>query len=619
MIITCEKCGKSFRLDDKLLKPGGTKLQCSKCKHIFRAYPPGADKEPVEKPTGIELITCEQCGAGFNMKSSLLKLEGSKVRCSKCRHIFVAFPSSAAEPAPPKEPPAVKKPAPAPEPEPEPELDFSLAGESADDLDLEIEESSAADEPSGASGDLELSLDEDDDDLDWDIEEESPETEPAGSSGDMELSLDDDDDDLELEIDEDEDMVEAEPSGAAGDLDLDLDEDAGGDLELDEDEDGDLELDTGDELEADEAEDPGDLELSLDDDSEELDFSEVDSLLDADDTSVADTVEVSADELDLNLGLDEDDEDAVGGVQQQEIDLADLEQTIEMELLEPEDESDEEPEDVELELADDDDDDDFDEEMALGEEEDISDIEEMLAVGEDEETIELDLEGDEEEEEEDAEAGEETVVTGKKEKKKKEKKTKAKKEKKTKEKKEIPEKEGKSRKGLIIALIIILILAALGAGGYWYVSTKGGISSLLGGEKAAPVRSGAPIVMDNTLQSDFIDNAKHGKLFIIKGSVKNESPEPKKFIKVVANLYSQGHKLEMSSSSYCGNLLTNEDLATRDLSAIDARLNVKVGDNNSNTNVKPGMTIPFMIVIPQLPENLVEYEVLVSESAPAVA
>ena len=40
MIIECEKCRSKFNLDDTLLKPGGTKVKCSVCKHIFKAYRP---------------------------------------------------------------------------------------------------------------------------------------------------------------------------------------------------------------------------------------------------------------------------------------------------------------------------------------------------------------------------------------------------------------------------------------------------------------------------------------------------------------------------------------------------------------------------------------------------
>ena len=39
MIITCEQCNTTFSLDEALLKPTGSKVQCSKCKKIFAAYP----------------------------------------------------------------------------------------------------------------------------------------------------------------------------------------------------------------------------------------------------------------------------------------------------------------------------------------------------------------------------------------------------------------------------------------------------------------------------------------------------------------------------------------------------------------------------------------------------
>ena len=39
MIIQCEKCRTKFNLDESLLKNGGSKVRCSICKHVFRAYP----------------------------------------------------------------------------------------------------------------------------------------------------------------------------------------------------------------------------------------------------------------------------------------------------------------------------------------------------------------------------------------------------------------------------------------------------------------------------------------------------------------------------------------------------------------------------------------------------
>ncbi|MGB5987911.1 MAG: DUF3426 domain-containing protein [Desulfobacterales bacterium] len=41
------------------------------------------------------IITCENCATGFNLAEEMLNPAGSKVRCSKCGHIFTAYPSQA--------------------------------------------------------------------------------------------------------------------------------------------------------------------------------------------------------------------------------------------------------------------------------------------------------------------------------------------------------------------------------------------------------------------------------------------------------------------------------------------------------------------------------------------
>jgi predicted Zn finger-like uncharacterized protein len=39
MIVKCEKCQSEFSLDESLLKKDGSKVRCSICKHIFRVFP----------------------------------------------------------------------------------------------------------------------------------------------------------------------------------------------------------------------------------------------------------------------------------------------------------------------------------------------------------------------------------------------------------------------------------------------------------------------------------------------------------------------------------------------------------------------------------------------------
>ncbi len=53
MIIRCDNCATAFDLDEKLLKPTGTKVRCAKCKTVFLARPPeppGAD-DPETPPS----------------------------------------------------------------------------------------------------------------------------------------------------------------------------------------------------------------------------------------------------------------------------------------------------------------------------------------------------------------------------------------------------------------------------------------------------------------------------------------------------------------------------------------------------------------------------------------
>ena len=49
MIIECESCASKDNLDEGLLKSGGSKVRCSVCKNIFIAYPP--EELLIEEPT----------------------------------------------------------------------------------------------------------------------------------------------------------------------------------------------------------------------------------------------------------------------------------------------------------------------------------------------------------------------------------------------------------------------------------------------------------------------------------------------------------------------------------------------------------------------------------------
>src|SRR6056297_3374663 len=41
------------------------------------------------------IVTCEACGTSYRLKTSMVKETGSKVRCSRCEHVFIVYPPSA--------------------------------------------------------------------------------------------------------------------------------------------------------------------------------------------------------------------------------------------------------------------------------------------------------------------------------------------------------------------------------------------------------------------------------------------------------------------------------------------------------------------------------------------
>ena len=57
MIIQCEACETRFRLADEKIKPGGTKVRCSKCKEIFSVAPP--EPEPAEETVDFRAFNME--------------------------------------------------------------------------------------------------------------------------------------------------------------------------------------------------------------------------------------------------------------------------------------------------------------------------------------------------------------------------------------------------------------------------------------------------------------------------------------------------------------------------------------------------------------------------------
>jgi pilus assembly protein FimV len=310
------------------------------------------------------IITCKECESSFNINDGLLKEAGSKVKCSKCGNIFIAYPAKLADES------EVKDEIFGSEQESE-DLSFAPEDEAAgEDYDLpELDKSLGSDEDSIAEDFAEDGSDGLELDLGGDLDLEDQPAEPTQTAeadlpdlDDM-MEFEDATDELELDLDEDFDSDQkAEPDEIPfetdeAELDLEasepiIEEDAVETEEPSEDLPAELELDvdlTGEDTDAagDQAEleetDLADLEMETEDEAGgatteaegvgELDLSDLEEMIDSDQAPAGgQAVEAEADELDLDLEMDTGAESAEAAAEAEgagELDLSDLEDSVE--------------------------------------------------------------------------------------------------------------------------------------------------------------------------------------------------------------------------------------------------------------------------------------------------
>ncbi len=121
--------------------------------------------------------------------------------------------------------------------------------------------------------------------------------------------------------------------------------------------------------------------------------------------------------------------------------------------------------------------------------------------------------------------------------------------------------------------------------------------------------------LGRTISAKFVNNSKVGRLFVIRGKIKNDYGHPRSYVKVTGKLYKKGQKLAKSATVYCGNVIPESELTKLDIATIKKRMKNKSGDKKSNLKIKTGKIVPFMIVFDKLPGNLDEYTVEVASSS----
>ena len=167
----------------------------------------------------------------------------------------------------------------------------------------------------------------------------------------------------------------------------------------------------------------------------------------------------------------------------------------------------------------------------------------------------------------------------------------------------------------ILVAVILAVIAAAGYGGYMLLNSMGISIPFI--SRTAPSKVSDPgnlSIKSFDINSKFIDNETIGKLFVITGKVKNEYPMARGSIRISGKIYTKDKALAKAETVFCGNILSDAELSKADLTTFQQRLQNPSGDNLINQKVLSGAAIPFMIVFSNLPPNLEEFSTEVTSS-----
>lgn len=112
----------------------------------------------------------------------------------------------------------------------------------------------------------------------------------------------------------------------------------------------------------------------------------------------------------------------------------------------------------------------------------------------------------------------------------------------------------------------------------------------------------------------FVSNEKIGQLFVIEGKARNDFSSPMELIKIEASLFDAQGEVVERRELLAGNTVSLFQLQILSEEELQAALQAKVGILSNNTNLRPGMDVPFMAVFPNPPESVQEYGLKVIEA-----
>lgn len=188
----------------------------------------------------------------------------------------------------------------------------------------------------------------------------------------------------------------------------------------------------------------------------------------------------------------------------------------------------------------------------------------------------------------------------------------------------IPKPTHRKGRGLLWVLIVILILI-LGVGAFFWLYPAegrravnsaafglGSLTDLIQGKAKKEQGIDLKTIKFENVRQRSVNNWVIGELRIVEGTVVNRSKNAVTEIQVKAKLYSADGMVLAETVSFCGNLLTDEELGALAEPEIQRELSQPRGSDASNDKIEPGGQIPFMVIFARAPAGVAKTTVVVS-------
>lgn len=175
----------------------------------------------------------------------------------------------------------------------------------------------------------------------------------------------------------------------------------------------------------------------------------------------------------------------------------------------------------------------------------------------------------------------------------------------------------------VVTICMVVVLALTGAGLYVLQSGPDALKKLdkLGIGFVAKwfgmeVPEEGRIIIKNPLAS-FHQNKEAGELFVVTGEAVNSFRKARASIQVKVSIFDKAGRVLLQKTAYCGNRLSDEQLGTLPFAKIESIMNNQFGDSLSNLGVKPDQSIGFVVAIANVPKEAADFGVEVIGSTVA--